>query len=120
MLEGTCIFLIDTVADVNSVKSNVLAAPIRIDSSYLLDITCISTSTVKTLDRGCCYVMAVITSSHEVDIEIPPRQFLPFDVDISEDFFDSDGEAPDETPVMERIEHICERLHREHHDGQAT
>ena len=69
---------------------------------------------------GRCFVMAINTCSHEVDIEIPPQQLQPFDVDMSEDFFESDSETHDEPPVVERIEHICERLHREHHDGQAT
>ena len=64
--------------------------------------------------------MAINTCSHEVDIEIPPQQLQSFDVDMPEDFFDSDSETHDEPPVVERIEHICERLHREHHDGQAT
>ena len=73
-----------------------------------------------TNDHSHCYVMAINTCSHEVDIEIPPQQLQPFVVDMSEDFFDSDSETPDEPPVVERIEHICERLHREHHDGQAT
>ena len=73
-----------------------------------------------TNDHGHCYVMAINTCSYEVNIEIPPQQLQPFDVDMSEDFFDSDSEMHDEPPVVERIHHICQRLHREHHDGRAT
>ena len=73
-----------------------------------------------TNDSGRCFVMAINTCSHEVDIEIPQQQLQPFDVDMSEDFFDSDSETHDEPPVVGRIEHICERLYREHHDSQAT
>ena len=58
-------------------------------------------------DRGYCYVMAINTRSHEVNIEIPPQQLQPFDVDMSENF-------------AERIKHMHESLHREHNDGQAT
>ena len=50
MSGGTGIFLIDTAADVNAVKSGVLAASGTIDSSHILEITGISTSPVKTLD----------------------------------------------------------------------
>ena len=46
-----------------------------------------------TNDSGRCFVMAINTCSHEVDIEIPPQQLQPFDVNISEDFFDSDSET---------------------------
>ena len=73
-----------------------------------------------TNDSGCCFVMAINTSSHEVDMEISPQQLQPFYVDMSEDFFDSDSETHEEHPIVERIEHICERLRREHHDSQAT
>ena len=63
-----------------------------------------------TKDHGHRYVMAINTCRHWVDIEIPPQQLLPFDVD----FFDSDRKTPDEPPAVEGIEHIvCERLHRE-------
>ena len=49
MTGGTGIFLIDTAADVNAVKSGVLAASVTIDSSHILEITDIFTSPVKTL-----------------------------------------------------------------------
>ena len=49
MVGGTGIFLIDTAADVNAVKSDVLTAYVTIDSSHLLEITGISTNPVKTL-----------------------------------------------------------------------
>ena len=49
MAGGTGIYLIDTAADVNAVKSGVLAASVTIDSSHILEITGISTSPIKTL-----------------------------------------------------------------------
>ena len=55
-----------------------------------------------TNDHGYCDVMAINTCSHEVDIEILPQQLQLFDVDMSEDFFDSDSETPDEPPVVEK------------------
>ena len=46
--------------------------------------------------------MAINTQEEPVQIEIPPQELDPFDLDGSEDFFDSDLESDGKPPILSR------------------
>ena len=73
MAGGTSIFLIDTAADVNAIKSDVLAAFVTIDSSHILEITGISTSPVKTLG---IVEMKIFDKHHKFHVLSPTTPIL--------------------------------------------